>query len=84
MSEAGERIAVLESQANESSRHRAVIVEKLERQDADLLAIRNDVHAIRVTVASYRGFFAGFSFAVAALGGLLGAAITAAWNRLFS
>jgi hypothetical protein len=83
MSEAGERIAVLESQASESTRQRAVIVEKLERQDADLLAIRNDVHAIRVTVASYKGFFAGFSFAVAALGGLIGAAVTALWNRMF-
>lgn len=76
-----ERLATLEAQSIESTKHRASIVEKLERQDQDLLAIRNDVHAIKETLSGYKGFFAGFAFALAALGGLVGAAVTAAWHR---
>ncbi len=83
MTQDGERIASLEALEGESQRQRRVIFDKLENQDEDLRAIREDVHEIKTTVASYRGFFAGFSFAVAALGGLVGAALTALWGRLF-
>ena len=84
MSAEGERLASLEAHSVEASKQRDEIVSRLASQDKDLAAIRQDVHAIKVTVASYRGFFAGFSFAVAALGGLIGAALTAVWNRLFT
>jgi hypothetical protein len=83
VSEEGERLASLEAHAQDAEKQRDAIVSRLSSQDKDLAAIRADVHSIKVTVASYRGFFAGFSFAVAALGGLIGAALTAVWNRLF-
>lgn len=83
MSEDGERLASLEAHAEEAARQRDVIFSRLQRQDGDLRAIREDVHAIKTTVAGYKGFFAGFAFAVAALGGLVGAALTAAWHKIF-
>jgi L-rhamnose isomerase len=83
MSDEGERLASLEAHAQEATKQRDAVFDKLQRQDQDLAAIRTDVHAIKVAVASYKSFFAGFSFAVAALGGLVGAFLTAVWNRLF-
>jgi hypothetical protein len=79
----GERIASLEAHSVEASKQRDEIVLRLSHQDKDLAAIREDVHAIKVAVASYKSFFAGFSFAVAALGGLVGALITSVWSKLF-
>jgi hypothetical protein len=79
----GERIASLEAHAETASEQRQEIVTRLNSQDKDLAAIRKDVHEIKETVASYKGFFAGFAFALASLGGLVGAAVTAAWHRLF-
>lgn len=78
-----ERIATLEALAREGISRREEIVEKLDSQDQELMAIRTDVHAIRMSLAGYKGFFAGASFAVAALGGLIGAAVTAVWAKLF-
>ena len=83
MSGEGERLAALEVHAEDAARQRDVIFLRLQSQDEDLRAIREDVHAIKQTMASYKGFAAGFAFAIAALGGLVGAALTAAWHRLF-
>ena len=83
MSQEGERLAALEVHAEGAARQRDEIVGRLDSQDTDLRAIRNDVHEIKQTMASYKGFAAGFAFAIAALGGLVGAALTAAWHRLF-
>lgn len=71
----GERLATLEARDNELFR-------KLEAQDTTLESIRTDVHAIKVQLSGYRGFVAGAFFVVGSLGGLIGAAVTAAWHKL--
>ena len=82
-SDAGERLATLEEMARQGASARHDMQDTLDNQDEQLKAIREDVHAIKQSLAGYKGFFAGASFAVAALGGLLGAALTALWGKLF-
>lgn len=74
MSDNGERLAALEADA-ETARTR------LNGQDADLKAIREDVHQIKLSLSRANGFFAGAAFAVAALAGLIGAGLTSLWHR---
>jgi len=74
MSDEG-RIATLEARDGELFR-------KLDAQDEALKAISTDVHAIKEQLSGYRGFVAGAFFVVGSLGGLIGAALTAAWHKL--
>ncbi len=71
----GERLATLEARDDELFR-------KLDAQDVALKSISTDVHAIKLQLSGYRGFVAGAFFVVGCLGGLIGAAITAAWHKL--
>ena len=71
----GERLATLEARDDELFR-------KLDAQDEALKTISADVHAIKEQLSGYRGFVAGAFFVVGSLGGLIGAALTAAWHKL--
>lgn len=82
MTTEAERLASLEAKADEASRQRDVIFVKLEDQDDALAAIRSDVTAIRNTLATYRGFWAGVTFVLTVLGGAIGAAFAALWHRV--
>lgn len=84
MADDGERLVSLEVHAEEAARQRDVIFSRLNSQDVDLRAIRDDVHAINEKLSNWRGFFSGVVFAIAALAGLVGAALTAAWTKFVS
>lgn len=78
----GERLAALEVKADEASRQREVIVDRLDDQDRDLAAIRTDVSAIRNTLSTYKGFWAGVTFVLTVLGGAIGAVFVALWHKV--
>lgn len=71
----GERIATLEARDAELFR-------KLDEHEQTLKAVGADVAAIKLQLSGYRGFVAGAFFVVGSLGGLIGAALTAAWHKL--
>jgi len=75
VSEDKERLATLEARDGELFR-------KLDAQDRALDSIKTDVHAIKEQLSGYRGFVAGAFFVVGSLGGLIGAAVTAAYHKL--
>jgi hypothetical protein len=70
----GERIAVLEQRADDTKTDHDQLVEKVD-------AIAADIHAIKEKLSNWRGFVSGMVFTIAALAGLIGAGITALWNR---
>jgi hypothetical protein len=70
----GERIAVLEQRADDTKTDHDQLVEKVD-------AIAADIHAIKEKLSSWKGFVSGMVFTIAALAGLIGAGITALWNR---
>lgn len=78
----GERIASLEAKADEAQRQRETMLAKLERQDDDLRAIRDDVARISATLERYQGFLGGVMFVLTAVGAAFGAILTLFWNRL--
>lgn len=82
MTTEAERLASLEARAIEADRQRGVIFDQLDHQDQDLAAIRDDVSAIRITLSTYKGFWAGVTFVLTVLGGAIGAVFVALWNRV--
>ena len=71
----GERIAVLEQRADDTKTDHDQLVAKVD-------AIAADIHAIKEKLSNWRGFVSGMVFTIAALAGLIGAALTAAWHKL--
>jgi hypothetical protein len=72
-----ERIATLE-------RAMIALEERLDDQDADLHAIRDDVREIRDVITKYQGFAGGVIATFTILGGVLGAASVFLWHKLTS
>jgi F0F1-type ATP synthase assembly protein I len=74
VSDAGERIAVLEQRADDSQSDR--------KTDRDQLnAMAQDIHEIKEKLSNWRGFFSGVVFAMSMLAGLVGAAATWLWHK---
>jgi F0F1-type ATP synthase assembly protein I len=74
VSDAGERIAVLEQRADDSQTDR--------KTDRDQLnAMAQDIHEIKEKLSNWRGFFSGVVFAMSMLAGLVGAAATWLWHK---
>lgn len=74
MSDDGERIAVLEQRADDSQAARDDFAKKVD-------AMASDIHEIKEKLSNWRGFVSGMVFTIAALAGLIGAGVTALWNR---
>ena len=77
MSDDGERIARLEQRADDGQSDRDHLVEKVD-------AMAADIHDIKEKLSNWRGFVSGMVFTIAALAGMIGAGITALWNRIAS
>ena len=73
----GERIARLEQRADDNRSDHDQLVDKVD-------AIAADIHAIKEKLSNWRGFVSGMVFTIAALAGIIGAGLTALWNRFAS
>ena len=72
----GERIAVLRQRVDDAKADHDQLVEKVD-------AIAADIHAIKEKLSNWRGVLSGVVLTISMLAGLLGAALTAIWTRLF-
>ena len=81
-----ERVSKLEQKVSDNEVHNNSAHERIAanliRHDADLKAIRTDVHAIRLQMEKFKGFWSGVIATIGVIAASLGAALMALWEKI--